>query len=67
LDALPCSGLITSDAPSITDTPTYPTITNETSLHFAEALWQAHQRKWLLAGLGKGRFPAFSSSLLSES
>jgi hypothetical protein len=27
-----------SDAPTITDTLTYPTITNETSPHFAEAL-----------------------------
>ena len=38
LDALLWSGLITSDAPSITDTLTHPTITNETSPHFAETL-----------------------------
>src|SRR6266511_1749254 len=38
LDALLWSGLLVSDAPSITDTLTHPTITNETSPHFAEAL-----------------------------
>jgi len=38
LDALLRSRLLLSDAPSITDTLTHPTITNETSPHFAEAL-----------------------------
>jgi hypothetical protein len=38
LDALLWSGLLMSDAPSITDTLTHPTITNQTSPHFAEAL-----------------------------
>jgi hypothetical protein len=38
LDALRWSGLIISDRPSITDTLTHPTITDETSPHFAEAL-----------------------------
>jgi hypothetical protein len=31
-------GLLVSDAPSITDTLTYPILTNETSPHFAEVL-----------------------------